>query len=187
MTSVFKDCCRLLSCLLVFPGLVSAWACLCVIGGPAGAVMGMTASLSQRTLGDTHLLHPLSLYSAFTEAWERQVLQPVWGLWRQKTTADREAVPGCSIHAEMWDDTNMLIFLSCTCVCEGNIGAAVTFSLWEHMEGNRLLLITSREHADSNLCDVKCMTSMLGFRKVYKNVIMHCKNTGLPFFFFKWS
>lgn len=30
MTSVFKDCCRLLSCLLVFSGLVSAWACLCV-------------------------------------------------------------------------------------------------------------------------------------------------------------
>lgn len=55
MTSVFKDCCRLLSCLLVFSGLVSAWACTRVIGGPAGAVMGMTASLSQRTPGDTHL------------------------------------------------------------------------------------------------------------------------------------
>jgi len=36
MTSVFKDCCRLLSCLLVFSGLVSAWARLRVIGGPAG-------------------------------------------------------------------------------------------------------------------------------------------------------
>lgn len=114
MTSVFKDCCRLLSCLLVFAGLVSAWACLRVIGGPAGAVMGMTASLSQRTPGDTHLLHPLSFCTVFTEQWERQVLQPVWGVWKQKTTADRDAVPHSSIHAEVWDDTNTLIFLPYT-------------------------------------------------------------------------
>lgn len=127
MTSVFKDCCRLLSCLLVFSGLVSAWACLCVIGGPAGAVMGMTASLSQRTPGDTHLLYPLSFHTVFTEEWERQVLQPVWGVWKQKTTADREAVPFGRVHAEVWDDMNMLIFPSYTCLC-GIIGAAVTLT-----------------------------------------------------------
>lgn len=151
MTSMFKDCCRLLSCLLVFSGLVSAWACLCVIGGPAGAVMGMTASLSQRTPGDTHLLYPLSLCTVFTEEWERQVLQPVWGVWKQKTTADREAVPSGAVHAEVWDDTNMLIFLSCTCQCRV-IGAVVTFSLWQQMGEGRLLLITHYYHM-WHVCD----------------------------------
>lgn len=133
MTSVFKDCCRLLSCLLVFSGLLWAWAHQRVIGGPAGAVMGMTASLSQRTPGDTHLLHPLSFYTVFTEEWERQVRQPVWGVRKQKTTADREAVPCVSIHAEVWDDTNMLRFFAYACLC-GIIGAIVTFSLWGQME-----------------------------------------------------
>lgn len=141
MTSVFKDCCRLLSCLLVCRGLVSAWVCLHVISGPAGAVMGMTASLSQRAPGDTHLLHPLSFYTAFTEEWQRQVLQPVWSVRKQKTTADREAVPSGSVHVKVWNDTNMLIFLSCTCLC-GIIGSVVTFSLWEHMEANRRLSTT---------------------------------------------
>lgn len=79
MTSTFKGGCRLLSCLRVFSGLASAWArlCVCVIGGPAGAVMGMTASLSQRTPGDTHLRCALSFHTVFTQEWERQVLQPV--------------------------------------------------------------------------------------------------------------
>lgn len=77
MTSPFKGGCRLLSCLLVFSGLASAWARLCVIGGPAGAVMGMTASLSQRTPGDTHLRCASSFHTVFTQEWERQVLQPV--------------------------------------------------------------------------------------------------------------
>lgn len=130
MTSVFKDCCRLLSCLLVFSGLVSAWACLRVIGGPAGAVMGMTGSLSQRTPGDTHPLCALSLCTAFTEEWKRQVLQPVWSVWKQKTTADRDAVP-CG--SEVRVDTNMLIFLLYSRLC-GNIGAVVTFRLQEQME-----------------------------------------------------
>lgn len=130
MTSVFKDCCRLLSCLLVFSGLVSAWACLRVIGGPAGAVMGMTGSLSQRTPGDTHPLCALSLCTAFTEEWKRQVLQPVWSVWKQKTTADRDAVP-CG--SEVRVDTNMLIFLLYARLC-GNIGAVVTFRLQEQME-----------------------------------------------------
>lgn len=81
MTSTFKDGCRLLSCLLVFSGPASAWARLSVIGGPAGAVMGMTASLSQGTPGDTHththLRCALSFHTVFTQEWERQVLQPV--------------------------------------------------------------------------------------------------------------
>lgn len=136
MTSVFKDCCRLLSCLLVFSGLVSAWACLCVIGGPAGAVMGMTGSLSQRTPGDTHLLYALSSSTVFTEEWGRQVLQPVWSVWKQKTTADREAVSFDSAHTKVWHDTNMLIFLPHVCLC-GNIGYVLTFSLPEQMEANR--------------------------------------------------
>lgn len=76
MTRMFKDC-RLLSCLLVFSGLVSVWACLYVIGRPAGAVMGMTASLSQRTPGDTHLLIALSFYTVSIQGWERQVLRAV--------------------------------------------------------------------------------------------------------------
>lgn len=42
-------------------------------------------------------------------------------------------MPFGSAHTEVWDDTNMLIFLPCTCLC-GNIGAAVTFSLQEQME-----------------------------------------------------
>lgn len=58
MTSTFKDGCRLLSCLLVFSGPASAWARLSVIGWPAGAVTGMTASLSQGTPGDTHTHTP---------------------------------------------------------------------------------------------------------------------------------
>lgn len=62
MTSTFKDGCRLLSCLLVFSGPASAWACLSVIGGPAGAVTGMTASLSQGTPGDTHTHTFAALY-----------------------------------------------------------------------------------------------------------------------------
>lgn len=77
MTSSFKDGCRLSSCLLVFSGLASARARLRVIGVPAGAVMGMTASLSQRTPGDTHLRRALSFHTVFTQEWERQVLQPV--------------------------------------------------------------------------------------------------------------
>lgn len=77
MTSMFKDGCRLLSCLLVLSGLASAWARRSVIGRPAGAVMGMTASLSQRTPGDTHLRCALSFHTVFTQDWERQMLQPV--------------------------------------------------------------------------------------------------------------
>ncbi len=141
MTSVFKDCCRLLSCLLVFSGLVSAWACLRVIGGPAGAVMGMTASLSQRTPGDTHLLYPLSFCTVFTEEWERQVLQPLRGVCgnkRQQLTEklchSAACVPRCGM-------TQICSYLSHTRLC-GIIGAVVTFSLWEQMEANRLLLIT---------------------------------------------
>lgn len=57
-------------------------------------------------------------------------------MWKQKTTADREAVLFGSEHAEVLDDTNMLIFLSYTCLC-GIVGAAVTFSLSEQMEGIR--------------------------------------------------
>lgn len=44
-------------------------------------------------------------------------------------------MPFGSAHAEVWDDTNMLIFLPCTCLC-GNTGAAVTFSLQRQMGVN---------------------------------------------------
>lgn len=47
-------------------------------------------------------------------------------------------MPFGRVHAEVWDDMNMLIFPSYTCLC-GIIGAAVTFSLWEQMEANTLL------------------------------------------------
>lgn len=166
MTSVFKDCCRLLSCLLVFSGLVSAWACLCVIGGPAGAVMGMTASLSQRKPGDTHLLCALSFYTVFTEEWERQVLQPVWSVWKQKTTADREAVPFFSAHTEVWDDTNMLIFLSYTCLWD-NIGAVVTFSPREQIEVNMNINNTLLAH---------CLKSMIWSSWFLSWIFSSCRN-----------
>lgn len=58
-------------------------------------------------------------------------------MWKQKTTADREAVPCGSVHGEVWDDTNMLIFLSYARLC-GVVGAVVTFSVWEQMEASGL-------------------------------------------------
>lgn len=58
-------------------------------------------------------------------------------MWKEKTTADREAVPCSGIHAEVWDDTNMLIFHTCLCDI---LGAVVSFSLCEQM-GGKLVII----------------------------------------------
>lgn len=68
MTSVFKDCCRLLSCLLVFSGLVSAWACLCVW---LAGLLGQWWAWQLLSVRGPQVTHTFSILSPSTQPSQR--------------------------------------------------------------------------------------------------------------------